>query len=67
MSTDIIRFERDDAGKSSKIFQLGAIQLYLAITLPLTFLVFIAWYGVYWWVDKKETVNRRRMTGIMAV
>lgn len=67
MSTDIVRFEKDNAGKSSKIFQLGAIQLYLAITLPLTFLVFVAWYGVYWWVDKKEVVNRRRRTGTMAV
>lgn len=67
MSTDIIRFEKDNAGKSSKIFQLGAIQLYLAITLPLTFLVFVAWYGVYWWVDRKEVVKRKRRTGMMAV
>lgn len=67
MSTDIIQFQIDNGGKSQKIFQLRAVQLYLAITLPLTFFVFVAWYGVYWWVDSKERVKRRSQAGIMVV
>ena len=54
MSTDIVKFQRSENGKSQEIFQLGALQLYLAITLPLMFLTFASWYGVYVWVDRKE-------------
>lgn len=52
MSTDIVRFDR-----SIKIFSPPALNLFLAISLPLMFFTFVAWYLVYWWVDntkKKE-------------
>jgi hypothetical protein len=59
MSTDIIKFQLNSSGVSQKIFQLGAVRLYLAITIPLTFLVFVSWYGVYWWVDRLERRKNR--------
>jgi len=58
MSTDIIQFQLSSSGESQKIFQLDAVQLYLAITIPLTFLVFVSWYGVYWWVDRQEKLKK---------
>jgi ABC-type Fe3+ transport system permease subunit len=49
MSTDIIQFQ-----DSKEIFSLGALQLYLAITLPLMALTFAAWWLVYWYVNRKQ-------------
>ncbi|KAI9866764.1 MAG: hypothetical protein M1813_000706 [Trichoglossum hirsutum] len=57
MSTDIIRFQTDQTGEPSRTFRLGALQLFLAITVPLMFVSFLAWYGVYWWVDRKDKVK----------
>jgi hypothetical protein len=54
MSTDIIHFYTTDAGESQTVYQKGALQLYLAISLPLMLLTFTAWYGVYWWVNRKD-------------
>jgi hypothetical protein len=61
MSTDIVQYQVAADGKSQEIFQLGALQLYLAITLPMMLLTFGAWYGVYFWVDRKERakINQR--------
>jgi hypothetical protein len=60
MSTDIIKFQLSSSGESQKVFQLDAVQLYLEITIPLTFLVFISWYGVYRWVDRQEQLNKSK-------
>jgi len=49
MSTDIIKFQ-----DSQKIFSLGALQLYLAITLPMMALTFVAWWIVYWYVNRRQ-------------
>ncbi|KAI9773493.1 MAG: hypothetical protein M1839_002075 [Geoglossum umbratile] len=54
MSTDIIKFQDKSAGKPGRTFQPGALQLYLAISLPLMFITFLSWYGVYWWVNRKD-------------
>jgi hypothetical protein len=54
MSTDIIQFQKTETGKSKEIFQLGALQIYLAITVPMMLITFGSWYGVYAWVDRKE-------------
>jgi len=54
MSTDIIHFHTTDTGESQSVYQWSALQLYLAISLPLMFLTFTAWYGVYWWVNRKD-------------
>jgi hypothetical protein len=62
MSTDIVQFQTDSNGKSQKVFQLGALQLFLTICLPMMVTTFAAWYGVYWWVDRNEEVKRRNQT-----
>jgi TRAP-type C4-dicarboxylate transport system permease large subunit len=60
MSTDIVQYQLTDAGKSEEIFQLGALQLYMAITVPLMVITFGAWYGVYWFVDRKEAARDQK-------
>jgi len=54
MSTDIVHFDSTSMGKSGKNFQLGALQLYFAISIPLMATTLLAWYGVYWWETRKE-------------
>jgi hypothetical protein len=59
MSTDIVQFQTDSTGKSNKIFQLGALQLFLTICLPMMLLTFVAWYGVYWYVNRIDRKKRQ--------
>ena len=61
MSTDIIRFTDPTTGASIKNFSLGALQLYLTIMVPMMVVTFAAWYGVYWWVDRKQKADARRL------
>jgi hypothetical protein len=60
MSTDIVVFQTDNAGETVKSFHLDALLLFLSICFPLMVVVFAAWYGVYWWIDKKEGEQRQR-------
>lgn len=55
MSTDI--FRPTDKGRFSEDVQLGALKLYIAISLPLVFITLLAWYGVYWWETRKERLH----------
>ena len=62
MSTDIIHFSKDpNSGSSVKIFQLGALQLYLAITIPFMVVTFVAWYVVYVYVDKVQEARAEQL------
>lgn len=45
-----MQFQNDNNGKSQEVFQLGALQLFLSICLPLMLVTFVAWYG---WNDSK--------------
>ena len=54
MSTDIVHWDRNTEGYSQENFQLPALKVYLIITLPLMVVTFASWYGVYWWVDRKD-------------
>jgi hypothetical protein len=55
MSTDIVHFVMDPtSGNNVKVFQLGALKVYLAITVPLMVATFIAWYVVYIYIDKVQ-------------
>jgi hypothetical protein len=54
MSTDIVHWDRNTDGDSQENFQLPALEVYLIITLPLMVVTFASWYGVYWWVDRKD-------------
>jgi hypothetical protein len=53
MSTDIVRFQTSDTGVTERNFQWGALSVWLAATLPLTFFTFIAWVVVYHGVDRR--------------
>ncbi|KAL9122285.1 MAG: hypothetical protein Q9187_001162 [Circinaria calcarea] len=53
MSTDIIRFAIDaSTGITTKTVSIGALQLYSAISIPLTLTTFAAGYGLYRWVKR---------------
>ena len=54
MSTDIVNFRNDISGKPERIVRFEAIQLYIAISIPLTFATFVAWYGIYRCVVSQE-------------
>lgn len=56
MSTDIVKWESTQ--ESGKVFQLGALQLYLAITIPMMLATFAAWWGVYWWVNRRQDSSK---------
>lgn len=56
MSTDIVRFQSIDAGKRVRIFSPDALRFFLAITLPLMVVSFLAW-GLFYWV----TTGRERL------
>lgn len=55
MSTDIIQFQSPE--ESGKIFQLEALKLYLAITIPMMLIVFAAWAIVYRYVNRKQDLE----------
>lgn len=55
MSTDIIHFASNK--DSGRIFQLGALQLYLAITIPMMVVVFLAWGVVYHCVNRRQNLK----------
>ncbi|KAF7512558.1 hypothetical protein GJ744_000819 [Endocarpon pusillum] len=52
MSTDIIRFQKNDSGQVERIFSLQALQLFFAITVPLMIVSFFAW-GLFSWITFK--------------
>ena len=59
MSTDIVKFRINKSGLLENSVQLGALQLYIVVSLPLMLITFLAWYGVYWWVNRKERLRLR--------
>lgn len=61
MSTDIVQFQKTNAGNSKSLVELAALQLYLAISLPLVFVTLLAWYGFYWWEVRKERKNSEKL------
>jgi hypothetical protein len=62
MSTDIVHFVTDPtSGNNVKVFQLGALQVYLAITIPLMVATFIAWYVVYIYIDKVQEAKAEKL------
>lgn len=59
MSTDIVHFQTTSSGTSTRTVQLGALRLFIAISLPLMLITFSAWYVVYWWVDRIEKTKEK--------
>lgn len=49
MSTDIIKFDNN-----AKEYQWGALNLYMAVTVPFMVVTFGTWYALYLWAARKE-------------
>lgn len=60
MSTPIVRFDSIDSGFSLKNVGLGALELYLVVSVPLVFFTFFAWYGVSWWEKRRASQEQER-------
>lgn len=57
MSTDI--FRTTNTGQFGNTVQLGALRLYIMISLPLVVVTLLAWYGFYWWENRKEKLRKK--------
>ena len=66
MSTDIVHWDTGNDGKSVKNFQLGALQIYLAISLPFMLATFGIWYGFHWLERRKEALKKSQMQAKIA-
>lgn len=54
MSTDIVHFPDANAGPFESLFSLGALQLYLLISLPLVVVTLVGWYVFYLWEIRQK-------------
>lgn len=54
MSTDIIKWQTPTPEGSEKVVSRGAIEIFVAITLPFMFLTFSAAIGFYRWTKSRE-------------
>ena len=65
MSTDIVHWDQTN-GISSQVFQLGALKVYLAVSLPLMLVTFVVWY-VFGLLEKRnQKRNKERLAASMA-
>lgn len=60
MSTPIVTFEADNKSFSSSNIGQGALQFYVAVSLPLMTLTFFAWYIVHWWESRRAAQAAER-------
>ena len=62
MSTDIVRFPKASTVSETqkKVVSVEALQLFMAICIPLMVLTFVAWYVVYWWHNRKDKLGGKR-------
>lgn len=61
MSTPIVTFEADNKSFSSNNIGQGALQFYVAVSLPLMCLTFFAWYIVHWWESRRAKQHAKAM------
>ena len=58
MSTDILQFSKIPNTKDyEEEYSSAALKRYVSVTLPLMALTFLAWWVLYWWVDRKQHVQ----------
>jgi hypothetical protein len=58
MSTDILQYSKiPDSNSYEEDYSQEALIRYVSVTLPLMALTFLAWWVLYWWVDKKQQVK----------
>ena len=60
MSTDIVHWQAAVTGSLEKVVSLGAIEIFLVITIPCMFLTFAAAYGFYRWSKRRERKEMER-------
>lgn len=65
MSTDIVHWNQTN-GSSSEVFQLGALKVYLAVSLPLMLVTFGVWYIFGWLEKRKQKRNIEKLESSMA-
>lgn len=54
MSTDIVHWQTPEPGGIEKVVSLGAITIFLSVTIPCMILTFAAAYGFYLWSKYRE-------------
>ena len=58
MSTDILQYSKiPNTNDYEEDYSSAALKRYVSVTLPLTAMTFLAWWVVYWWVDRKQRVK----------
>lgn len=57
MSTDIVGFQQLENHESKRVFQLKALQLYLAISVPLIVITLLLSYFFYQWETREERIS----------
>ena len=58
MSTDILQYSKiPNTNNYEEDYSSAALKRYVSVTLPLMALTFLAWWILYWWVDRKQRVK----------
>jgi hypothetical protein len=74
MSTDILKYSKIPGTNSyEEDYSKEALLRYVSITLPLMAVTFLAWWVLYWWVNKKQEMkvlkdrlmNRHRLSSFV--
>jgi hypothetical protein len=60
MSTPIVKFNTTKSGFNLKNIGIGALELYLLVSLPLVCITFLAWYGVSKWEKRQAKKEKER-------
>lgn len=63
MSTPIVSFDNGSASFSGQNIGIGALQLYIAASLPLVILTFLGWWLVYWWESRRDRLDKMKVKG----
>lgn len=58
MSTDIVHWQKPDFGGLEKVVSIGAVKLFVALTIPFMILTFGAAFGFYLWSKWHEHKDR---------
>ena len=60
MSTDIVHWQTPTPGGLEKVVSRGAVEIFLAVTIPCMILTFSAAYGFYRWSKRRERKEQDR-------
>lgn len=61
MSTPIVKFDSTKSGFSAKNIGVGALELYIVVSVPLVLFTFLAWYGVSRWEKRQANKEQERL------